>query len=262
MLRLFCLTAIVSILMFGTVGCEKSDPNVLTVSARVEFEVQPDAAVVSIELGERASTRDDVLRQTVQKHKNLREDLENHDGIESIKFEAKSVGIRPIATAECARSLLGKMGEYADMDDINEAYDLCPETDFYASMYIQVTVMPPEASGIVLSYATLNQAASADLDEFIIVDVQKARQNAKSAAAGKIRSIASDIADQSGVNLGALKKLSFRGDSHFSDFGDDSDEVIVTGSRIKVVSEEVRLEIDPQLITISETVTATFEISE
>lgn len=243
-------------------ACAEQVPDVLTVSARVEIDVMPDAAVVDIQLQERASSREDVLKKIVEKQNSLREGLKNQEGIKSIKFEANEVRILPVSTQECARSLLGKMGEYADLDDAYEAYELCPNTDFRASISLSATIMPPAAAGAALSYATLSEVSLAELDEFIIVDMQKAKQNAKSAAAGKIRSIAQDIASQSGVKLGRIKSLSFKGDSHFAvdKYGDQ--EIVVTARKRVTMTEAVRLDVDPEFITIAETVTATFVISE
>ena len=90
-----------------------------------------------------------------------------------------------------------------------------------------------------------------------------ARSNAKAEAAGKIRDVAQNVADKSGVNLGRITKLSFRGDTHFSDNNfEDADEIVATGSRINLPRDTVTLDIDPELIEIEERITATFEISE
>lgn len=261
MFRAGICSAVMAILPLGLMSCSKAEPNTLTVSAKVELDVMPDAAIVNVYLSEQGKSREIVLETLVAKHKALREDLSAHDGIISISFEADEVSLRPVASAECAQAILNKVGEYADFEEIYQAYDLCPDKEYQADMDLSVTVSPPQAAGTVLSYTLLNDAAHAELDRFTLLDVQAARQSAKSAAAGKVRIIAQEIADQSEVKLGALSKLSFRGDRHFTDY-DENDEVVVTGSRIKVVQETLRLDIDPKMITLSETVTATFVISE
>jgi len=246
------------------IGCQqKAEPETLTVSAKVTMKVPADTAELDLDIYASAPTRKAAVEQIVKEHNLVKADLPQIDGIKNIEFEADEIVIRQIPNQDCAKELYKNLPEYSDLEDLLEYYDLCPETEYSAYINMGISVQPAELVGDVIAYATISEVSEINLSDFTISDLEGARNSAKAEAAGKIRDVAQNVADKTGVNLGRITKLSFRGDTHFSDNNfDEDDVVVVTGSRRTVPRETVTLDIDPEMIEITERVTATFEISE
>jgi len=242
----------------------KVDEETLTISAEVTMMVPADTAELRVGIYATAPTRKAAVEKIVAEHNLIKDDLPLIDGISSIVFQAEEIVIQEIPDQDCATELYKNLPEYSDLDDLLEYYELCPDTAFSAQIDMGIMVQPAQLVGDVIGYATLSEATAINLYGFKINDMETARNNAKAEAAGKIRSVAQNVADKTGVSLGKITKLSFRGDTHFTDglSDDDSDEIVVTGSRIKEPRDTVTLDIDPELIEIRERVTATFEISD
>ncbi len=245
-------------------GCNApTEEETLTVSAQVTMMLPADTAELYVDIYASAPTRKAAMEEIVKEHNLIKADLPQIEGISHITFEADEIEIRQIPDKKCAAKLYEDLPEYSDLDDLLNYYNLCPETEFSAHINMGIMVQPAELVGDVIGYATLSDVTSIHLSRFKITDMETARTNAKAEAAGKIRAVAQNVADKTGVNLGRITKLSFKGDTHFTDkHSYDADEIVVTGSRIKAARETVTLDIDPELIEISERVTATFEISE
>jgi len=250
--------------VWALTGCQqKTESETLTVSAKVTMKIPADTAELYVDIYANAPTRKAAVEQIVKEHNLVKSDLPQIDGITNIEFEADEIVIRQIPSQSCAKELYQNLPEYSDMEDLLEYYDLCPETEYSAYINMVISVQPAELVGEVIAYATISEVSEINLSQFTISDLESARNNAKAEAAGKIRNVAQNVADKTGVNLGRITKLSFRGDTHFSEnnFNDD-DVIVVTGSRINKSLETVTLDIDPEMIEITESVTATFEISE
>lgn len=248
-------------------GCgpnnSKSVPDSLTVSAEITMLVPADTATLELDIYASAPTRKAAMEEIVKEHNLIKADLPQLDGVTKIIFEADEIEVRQIPSQACANKLFENLPEYSDIDDLIDYYDLCPEIEFSAHINMGISVQPAEMVGDVIAYATLSEVTHIELQGFEISDMEMARSNAKAEAAGKIRKVAQNVADKSGVNLGKIMKLSFRGDTHFSDNSAGYDDlVVVTGSRISRDRETVTLNIDPELVEIDERITATFEISE
>lgn len=259
--------SLASILILSAAACEKAEPNTITVSAEMTLDVPADAVFVHASIFVDGDSREEVLKNLVAEQKILRSDLPKLPKIEALRIESSDIKIRRVPTQKCLESLLGRLPEYTDAEDILDYYELCPSVKYRASLDMDIRVQPPQAVGGVIALTGLSDSIDTDLGRFVIVDMQTARRDAKAAAASRIRDFAADVADKSGVKLGEMTKLTFRGDTHFvddiinSNLGDD-DEIVVTGSRIKYVTEEVTLEFEPKMIEIEERVVATFKISE
>ena len=257
-------------LLIGTFplhGCgsnnSNSEQDSLTVSAEITLSVPADTALLDLEIYASAPTRKAAVEKIVKEHNLVKADLRQLEGLSQVTFEANEIEIRRIPSQACANKLFKNLPEYSDVEDLIDYYDLCPDTEFSAHIYMGITVQPAEMVGDVIAYATLSEVSHIELGGFKISDIEVARSNAKAEAAGKIRDVAQNVADKSGVNLGRITKLSFRGDTHFSDDDfEDFDTIVVTGSRLKLPRDTVMLDIDPELIEIEERITATFEISE
>ena len=257
-------------LLIGTFllhGCgpsgSNSESNSLTVSAEITLLVPADTAMIELDIYTSAPTRKAAVEKIVKEHNLVKADLPQMEGLTRMTFEAEEVEIRRIPSQACANKLFENLPEYSNVEDLIDYYDLCPDTEFSAYINMGITVQPAEMVGDVIAYATLSDVSHIELQGFEISDIDMARSNAKAEAAGKIRDVAQNVADKSGVNLGRITKLSFRGDTHFSDNNfEDADEIVATGSRINLPRDTVTLDIDPELIEIEERITATFEISE
>lgn len=248
-------------------GCSpispKAEPNSLTVSAEITMSVPADTAMLELDIYASAPTRKAAMEKIVKEHNLVKADLPQMEGVIKVNFEADEIEIRRIPNQACANKLFENLPEYSDIDDLIDYYDLCPDIEFSAHINMGISVQPAEMVGDVIAYATLSEVTHIELQGFEISDMEMARGNAKAEAAGKIREVAQNVANKSGVNLGRITKLSFRGDTHFSDMSSSEyDEVIVTGSRMSLPRDTVTLDIDPELIEIKERITATFEISE
>lgn len=248
-------------------GCgsnnSKAVSDSLTVSAEITMLVPADTATLELDIYASAPTRKAAMEEIVKEHNLIKADLPQLDGVNKITFEADEIEVRQIPSQACANKLFENLPEYSDIDDLIDYYDLCPEVEFSAHINMGISVQPAEMVGDVIAYATLSEVTHIELQGFEISDMEMARSNAKAEAAGKIRKVAQNVADKSGVNLGRITKLSFRGDTHFSDVSTGHDDVVVvTGSRISRDRETVTLDIDPELVEIDERITATFEISE
>ena len=257
-------------LLIGTFpfhGCapssSNSEPNSLTVSAEITLSVPADTAMLELDIYASAPTRKAAVEKIVKEHNLVKADLPQMEGLTRVTFEADEIEIRRIPSQACANKLFENLPEYSGVGDLIDYYDLCPDTEFSAHIYMGITVQPAEMVGDVIAYATLSEVSHIELQGFEISDIEMVRSNAKAEAAGKIREVAQNVADKSGVNLGKITKLSFRGDTHFSHNNiEDYDSIVVTGSRISLPRDTVTLDIDPELIEIEERITATFKISE
>ncbi len=252
---------------FALHGCSQNSSNSeqdsLTVSAEITLSVPADTAMLELDIYASGPTRKVAVEKIVKEHNLVKADLPQMQGLSRVTFEADEIEIRRIPSQACANKLFENLPEYSDVEDLIDYYDLCPDTEFSAHINMGITVQPAEMVGDVIAYATLSEVSHIVLQGFEISDIEMARNNAKAEAAGKIRDVAQNVADKSGVNLGRITKLSFRGDTHFSNTNfDDDDEIVVTGSRINLPRDTVTLNIDPELIEIEERITATFEIFE
>lgn len=256
--------ALLTVSLLLVTGCNStSEDETLTVSAQVTMMLPADTAELYVDVYASAPTRKAAMEQIVKEHNLIKADLPQIEGITNITFEAEEIEIRQIPDQDCAKTLYQNLPEYSDLDNLLEYYDLCPNTAFSAHINMGISVRPAELVGEVIGYATLSEVASINLSGFKITDIETARINAKAEAAGKIRKVAQNVAEKTGVSLGKITKLSFKGDTHFTDeHSEYADEVVVTGSRIKTSRDTVTLDIDPELIEIRERVTATFKISE
>ncbi len=248
-------------------GCSlESDPDSLTVSADVTMMVPADTAELTIEISGTATTRKEAMETIAKEHNLIKAELPQLDGITDITFEADELIIRRVPSDDCYRKLFESIPEFTYMEAFNDYFQLCENTDFSAYVEMMVSVQPAEMVGDVIAYATLSDVTNIELDGFSITNMEAARSNAKAEAAGKIRAVAENVADKTGVTLGRITKLSFRGATHFSTDSiysiDDYGEIIVTGSRVMGRRDTVTLNIDPKMMPIEERVIATFEISD
>ena len=254
----------IPILVLAACRSEPGESETLTVSAQITLKVPADTAVLNFELEATGDTREAAMAKVVAEHNLIKSDLKKLEGLQSLVFEAEEVVIREVPSANCLKDLFSNMPDYMDFEDLYDYGDICPESDFLAYIDMYIWVQPAELTGQILGYSTQSEASQVRLDDFEISDMQKARNKAKAQAAGQIREVAQNVADETGVTLGRITRLSFQGDSHFSheDNTWDDDEIVVMGSRIMPPSERVTLDVDPELIEIRERVVATFEISE
>lgn len=267
MRRVLSEVALAFVIVFGVSSCNKAGPNTITVSAEMTLDVPADAVFVHASIFVDGESLEEVLKALVQEHKVLKSDLPKLPKVEALRVESSDIKIRRIPTQECLESLLGRLPDYTDAEDILDYYEMCPSVKYRAFLSMDIRVQPPQAVGGVIALTALSESVDMELGRFAVIDMQAARRDAKAAAASRIRDFASDVAGNSGVQLGEMTKLTFRGDTHFVDniidsSLEDGDEIVVTGSRIKYVTEEVTLDLEPKMIEIKERVVATFEISE
>jgi len=77
------------------IGCQqKTEPETLTVSAKVTMKIPADTAELDLDIYASAPTRKAAVEQIVKEHNLVKADLPQIDGIKNIEFEADEIVIR------------------------------------------------------------------------------------------------------------------------------------------------------------------------
>ncbi len=234
-----------AILLFG---CLPETPRKqIVVRSEATLKVVPDSFRLNTELRARGKTRDEVIKSISAKLDRVTSELPKLEGLEKSELDPSEMRLEPVYDRQC------RSERYND--------DACPVTGYLAEIEIEVEGSPAEEAGNALSLLSDLGVAEVYLDEYFIRDLSKVYDAAQERAFENAKDKAERLAEMAGTVLVGVLKIQMKeyGDEEifYGGLSEDSDVIVVTGSRISPKNE---LNITPAPLKIQREITVTFEI--
>lgn len=207
-------------------------------------EQAPDTFRVVAELEGRGATQVDALRQLADTHDRLGADIRRLDGLEAARLNTGPPQVQPTHAADCNAQRYGGQNN-------------CPVTGYRATMAVTLTGAPVARAGDAVSLAAERGAENARLEAVFLAADEGLKAAANRAAFVDARRQAEALAQASGQRVIRILRIQDPGARTFTAETMESDEVVVTGSRIRPA---VSLDVAPPPVSVTARLTVVFEI--
>jgi uncharacterized protein len=229
-------------------GCLPETPRKqIIVRSEATLKVVPDSFRLNTELRARGETRDDAIKSISETLDRVTAEFPKLEGLEKSELDPSGVRLNPVYEAQCRRD------RYDD--------DACPVIGYLAEIDIEVEGSPAEVAGNALSLLSDLDVAEVEFNEYFIRDLSKVYDAAQEKAFENAKNKAGRLAEMAGTVLTGVIKIQMKEyedeEIFYGGLSEDSDVIVVTGSRISPKNE---LSITPAPMKVQREMTVTFEI--
>ena len=249
-MRIVILTLVTAFLVSGCVPNQETRQ--IVVDGEAKIEVVPETFSLAGNIRSRGETRDVALEEISSTLTKIRETVPALEGLAKLKIEASDASLRPIQDDECIEAK-GYRGS-----------EMCPVLGYFGEIDLKVSGSPAKYSGQVLSLVSEMGAEQVSLNSYSVNDPDAAQSRAMAAAMENARGKANRLAAAAGATVVGPLKVQF-GEGFGDDYGEANLMVAYAAPDNRyaggvVAVPEVDLDLDPQPISVSATVVASFEI--
>lgn len=234
---------------FAALASESDRPDTITILSKATIEVPPDIFIVSGNIFERAGSREAALQAASDTLETLKDEMRRLEGLEFARLNSDSAQIDPAYERGC---------ETMARDE--RPREICEPVAYSVRIGLEMKAAPASEAGDAISLMTELGAKGARVDRYDLSDRESARRQALETAFEAARDQAEALAEATGRRLGEVHSVRYSDPQVF--FQEQpflrSDEVVVTGSRVR--RPEVSLELEAAPTELSEQIQVVFKL--
>jgi len=223
----------------------------IIVDGEATLEFEPDVFVVTGTIRSRTETPNEALSAMSNTLRSLRESLPRLESLTGVSIDAAGATIQPVQDRAC-------------LDEANyRQAGACPVISHFGQIELRITGSPAARVGQTVSLLSELGVEEVSLEQYSLIDLEKARAQAAAKAMEDARAKAQRIAEAAGTTVGKLTKVQFGGG-----FAEEYEERVYAlayapdaqDRAAPVISPQIDLDIAPQPIKVRAKVVAAFAV--
>ncbi len=230
---------------------EGDGPDTITILSKATIETPPDIFIISGNIFERAGSREAALQAASDTLEILKEEMKRLEGLEFARLTSGSAQIDPAYERGC---------EMMARDE--RPREICEPVAYSVRIDLEMKAAPASEAGNAISLMTELGAKGAEVERYDISDREAARRQALETAFEAARDKAKALAEATGRRLGEVHSVRYS-DPQIS-FQEQpfqkSDQIVVTGSRVR--QPDVSLELEAAPTELSEQIQVVFKLQD